>query len=115
MAKYRVTIQPSIISKPEVVRNVIALDASNAKEIALMRNKGSSITGCVRQGVGTSTYIQLDDIKSQMVSAMDAGDNVEAKRHEKTFYSTVASLKSHMDVVAWGMTSTKIPYLPPIN
>ena len=115
MAKYKVTLQPRILSKPEIVRKVIALDASNAKEIALMRNKGSFITSCIRQGVGTSTFVQLDDIKAHMVSAMDAGNAVEAKRHEKAFYSTVASLKSHMDVVAWGMTSSKIPYLPPIS
>lgn len=113
MAKYKITLQPRNLSRPEIVNNIIALDATNAKGIATIYNDNCFVVSCVRQGVGTSTTVRLIDIKNQMVSAMNNGDDVEAQRQEKAFYLTVAKLKQSMDVVAWGMTKNHIPYLPP--
>lgn len=115
MSQYRLKLQPKNISQPVKTVKFIALDAINAKEIALTFNKGCTVDSCVRLGHGCATGLVLSDLKDTMIESMDHHDAVNAQRCEKAFYSTVLSLKDNMNVVAFGMAKKRIPYLPPCN
>lgn len=114
MAKYKVTIQPDNLWKDEKVKEVIALDVHNAKEIVLMRNKTCHVVGCVRLGSGASTLNTLDGIRDDMETALKSNNDELANRHKDSFMETVASLKSKMDVVSWGKAEKRLPKLPKI-
>lgn len=113
MAKYRVHLQPANIWKDEIVKEVIGLNAKNAEEIALIYNKGCSIVKSIR--VGKDSHITEDDLKDSvelMHCAIREGNEDVYVQQKKAFEATVASLKSHMNAVAWQKTAPLIPEIP---
>lgn len=110
--KYRVQLLAKKISDKDRTVKITAVSAQNAKDIATMRYKGYNAGTAVRLGTQPSTVQTMLEIKDEFIKAMEDGNKNIAKRHEKTFYSTMANLQSEMDVVAFQMAKRHLPDLP---
>jgi len=113
--KYRITLQGFKISDPDLKIVMTAVSANNAREIAVMRYKGRTVSEVVRLGKQLSTLQTMNNIRDEFVSALDEGNRAMAERHEKAFYSIILSLQNEMDVVAFNMAKKCLPNLPPMG
>ena len=113
--KYRVTLTHKNIWIADREVKLVAVSAEHAKSIATIRYKDCTPTKAVRLGSGESTVKTLNTLRDDFIKAKDTGDKEMASRCQKTFYSTMASLQSEMDCVAFSMAKKHLPDLPPIG
>jgi hypothetical protein len=111
MAKYKVTLLPQNVWEDEIVKDIIALDAKNAMEIAEIFNKNCIAIKAQIKGSGESTLKTLNGIKKEIQKATETKNDELIERHTKAFQNTVESLKRHMNAVAWSKAKKRIPKL----